>query len=71
MKSIINKEIDLENKYPYLGISDDNGLIILFTEKETGIAVNPDCNYAIGHYSNTWFESQFKVFKGNVILSND
>ena len=68
MKSIVNE--GLENKYPYLGINDNNGLIILFTGKETGIIVNNNTDYYIGHYSNIWTENEFKVFKGNVILSN-
>ena len=47
--------------YPYFGKSD-SGLIVLFTERETGIVFGEsvDSPHRLGHHSADWIEVSFK-----------
>lgn len=58
-------------KYPYIGVSKDSGIIILFTGPDSGVCLNKGISkYIEGEYCNNWAESNFEPFNGTVILSN-
>jgi hypothetical protein len=57
-------------EYPYLGVVEHNGRIVLFTAKSTGVQVN-DVEGELGRSTHYWAEDDFKLFHGEVILSND
>ena len=58
-------------KYPYLGIDQKTGGVILFTKRDTGMVVRQDEDFPIGEYDTNWDESSFTPFAGTVQLSND
>lgn len=60
-----------EQQYPYIGIGDQTGLVVLFTEKGEGMVLNDGRKYSIGKYSKGWSMSYFKPLKGSIELSND
>ena len=79
MESNIIKDKDQQENvvYPYLGVynnKDDRGdLVILFTEKNTGICIHggEKYGYSIGYTSREWEERHnFRPFKGTVELRN-
>lgn len=72
MKSEIiqDKPEDTVIEYPCL-MQGIDGFVVLFAAKSVGIVVKENKNYNIGFYSEGWFMSHFKPFKGKLVLSND
>ena len=72
MKSTTNKKTQ-EKVYPYLGVDDYTGRIIFFTGPGAGVQVNTAKRgeRALGYYAPNWAEQSFRLFQGEVILSND
>jgi hypothetical protein len=66
------EEVKKDKKYPYIGISDNNNQIVLFTSYQTGITLhNGNSDNKIGDFYDCWHEDRFKEFKGSITLSND
>jgi hypothetical protein len=68
---VIEKEEAVE--YPYLGKSESNGDIVLFTARKTGMCIASNKGH-IGQYlveGTGWNENNFKQLNGKVILEND
>lgn len=64
----------LGNKYPWIGISNIN-IIILFTSPKCGVVLNQDkCKLDIyrivGRYSEHINEEDFTIYNGIITLSN-
>lgn len=57
-----------ENKYPYIGISKSDNLIVLFVKKNTGTALSQKEH--IGDFSSSWNECNFIPYNEKVILEN-
>ena len=71
MKSILTKT---KRTYPYLGISDLQ-IVVLFISEGTGIQVAHEGaklggNLEVGGFSSHIDERSFKLFNGEVTLSN-
>ena len=64
----LKKEM-LEQKYPYIGVTDT--YTVLFTAKQTGTCIHSNGCHHIGYYSTCWSVSEFKELKGNVTLKNE
>lgn len=62
-KEINNSKI----KYPYLGISNE-GSIVWFTEKETGIALKYPNREECVSVTGAWIESDFRPFQGTLTI---
>jgi hypothetical protein len=60
-----------EKKYPYLGVSQKTGMIVLFCSSISGVVIRPAEDYSIGDYNTYWNESNFTPFTGTIQLSND
>lgn len=62
-------------KYPYLGVSvtGEGALIVLFSSNNTGtvVGVIGSRPNKIGSYSESWVESLFTPFGGEIKLKND
>ena len=70
MKVTVNEKSNGERKYPWIGINDETNDLVLFYTKFTGtVLISP--NYGVGFSSNSWLESAFKPFTGEITLSND
>ena len=54
-----------EIKYPYIGETEDNSQIVLFSEHKKGVSLRT------GEYSSSWNMCFFKPFTGTITLSND
>lgn len=68
---IVEKEIEQAIEYPCLMVREDQKLVILFTEKYTGIVVNPGTSpYKIGAMSNSFSMKYFTPFTRTIELSN-
>lgn len=68
---IIEEKIEQTVKYPCLMVREDQKLVILFTEKYTGIVLNPGTSpYRIGAMSDSFNMNYFKPFNGTIELSN-
>lgn len=75
MKSEFSYTSVANRTYPYLGISI-NGVgttIVLFSAPNTGIVVgvSSESLNKIGAYSESWAESVFMIFEGEVKLRNE
>jgi len=57
-------------KYPYIGKSKSNGLLVLFTAFDTGVTVSATEYTKIGEIKNGWTEENFESFGGQIILEN-
>jgi hypothetical protein len=71
-KSFLEKKKSNKPKYPYLGYSD-NDFIVLFTSQDTGMLIgfiDDDEETNIGEYSEGWIEKDFTEFKGEITLKN-
>ena len=73
MKStIINKEGAREIKYPYLMISEDNQIVVLFDRHGSGYVVYSERQrQPVGYYSSSWAMHSFKLFEGTIELTNE
>jgi hypothetical protein len=69
MNVTINEVPNKKRTYPYIG-KCDNGTIVLFTSHSTGTVLGGTI-YSLGYYNNTWVESDFDSFDGEIILEND
>jgi len=59
------------NKYPYIGIKEDSGAIVLFIFERTGTTLIDGKYNKAGKFSTNWAESEFTPFNGTITLSND
>lgn len=67
-----HKAKSVEQSYPYIGIIDDMGLVVLFNNKREGMCLcSGTSGHKIGYYSNSWSESEFQKVNGEITLSND
>lgn len=60
--------------YPYIGIEDVTGTIVLFTENKTGTVLSSsNCDYNIGEFKNVWNMQEFRpLARGEqVIMENE
>jgi hypothetical protein len=71
MKATHNKDERPVAEYPRLMRSGK--LILLFTERLTGIVVHGDESFTIGHYSMSWNMDEFQPLPSteSVTLQND
>lgn len=74
MKSVVDNGVLIkEKKYPYLGYY--NGVVVLFTDKNTGTCVaegDKDRDYInLGRHSNCWPEHLYDMLRGSVKLTNE
>lgn len=66
-----------KSKYPYLGISKNDGsaaegIVILFSAEDTGMCIcSGESAMPVGEFCNQWAEEEFEPFTGTVKLSND
>jgi hypothetical protein len=68
MKSQLNEMV--ERKYPCLLINRTDKLIVLFTKKSTGTVVVGNNYHTLGYTLDCWRDENFKLFEGEVTLSN-
>ena len=63
-------------KYPYLGIWEKTGLIVMFIGEETGVVVDSGTDRdavserKLGYWDDEWAEDDFARFHGTVTLTN-
>ena len=72
---VIVKEKEPEVKvqeYPWIGISDETKDIVLFVAYETGVFLlkKDDNSFSPGIYRCDFRENRFKLFIGEIVLSN-
>lgn len=62
------------SKFPYLGINATENMIVLFTSKDTGSVVYIKdlevSGFYMGQYSETWNETTFTHYLGEVVMAN-
>ena len=68
MKSKIKQKVKSDPVFPCLMRRVPTGTIVLMIEKGHGIILS---GMDIGYMSYSWVMSDFKPFKGSVLLSND
>lgn len=58
--------------YPYIGKHPQTKVVVLFTEKDSGVVLEEGdgSSFERGKYSPDWNEAAFKLFEGEVVLSN-
>jgi hypothetical protein len=70
---MIETKIELEkeyNKYPYIGISKKD-CIVLFDKENCGMCLDGGLTLnGKGKYIISWDEPQFTIFNGTIILTN-
>jgi hypothetical protein len=70
LKIELKQEVEQAQKYPYIG-SSNRGRIVLFSSKGHGVLLkDPNGSRSAGDVSDSWNESCFEPFKGQVILEN-
>ena len=59
--------------YPYIGKHPLSKIVVLFTEEDSGVVLEEGdgSRFRRGEYSPNWNEGAFKLFEGEVVLSND
>lgn len=57
-------------KYPALMKSTSSDLTVLMTACSKGFVVYSNALYDVGNYSDTWEQSSFRPFDGELVLSN-
>lgn len=67
MKSTKNERTASEDEYPCLK-TDEDGLVVLFTDIETGTVVSHDHTFDLGYYSRDWAERDFTLYHGTITL---
>lgn len=70
MKIEVNENIK-KRKYPWIGKSTDDSIIILFNEHKKGTVLNSTGGHFCGEYSEKWNMGFFESFTGTITLSND
>lgn len=60
-----------ERKYPWIGLGDRTGCIVLFHKKGCGTTLNKTGVYLPGVYQISWGEGSFVELAGSITLSND
>jgi hypothetical protein len=70
MRATVKKEDHTE--YPYLGIFQKTGEIVLFSKESSGTTIVPGVgsDNIIGQHSNSYYEERFEAFVGKVVLEN-
>ena len=48
-----------DRKYPYIGITKDTGLKVVFIKPRTGFIITSSRNYSYGNYYIDWAEGEF------------
>lgn len=76
MKSTISKVIDTkltrESTYPLLGIVLRTGCIVLLTSFGCGAVLHPgSASTHMGYESSSWMMDEFKLYLGEITLSNN
>ena len=75
MKSKLSKK-KAASEFPKLMISNDEDIVVFFTDSTSGMVVNCDnaskpTAHSLGYYSPTWEYDQFEDYKGIVKLKNN
>lgn len=77
MKVSVEENSKRNRNYPYIGISLNNKIIVLFKSPCTGTLINLgedeeyySRNCGVGYYSNSWTEDVFIPYDGKVTLEN-
>lgn len=60
-----------ERKYPWIGVGEKTGVIVLFYSSGCGTALNQTNSYCPGVYNTYWADSAFIELAGSITLSND
>lgn len=72
MKTKITEKGTKGISYPCLKIKNGTGIVILFTEEDTGIVlIKGEDEFEVGNYDTSWNEKSFENFEGKIELSND
>tara|TARA_R110000796_G_scaffold240507_1_gene361613 strand:+ start:247 stop:468 length:222 start_codon:yes stop_codon:yes gene_type:complete len=69
---ILEKEVEIQ-EYPCLKVSK-KGEIVLFTSPTVGMLLVADRGcYAsnVGYYCTSWYDREFEIFNGKIVLTND
>lgn len=70
IESTVTTTEEKEITYPCLMKSIHNGIIVLFTDKNTGMQVSGQGAYHMGYHSQGWLSRSFIPFTGTVTLKN-
>lgn len=72
IKATINKDkAEPKREYPYLGKYIGVGnLIVLFSDKSTGVCLISNFPSQVGKYESNWSENDYRVFVGELTLKN-
>jgi hypothetical protein len=65
----LSVEVCNGKSFPKLMISND-GLIVLFTSKQVGVAINSNKEWRTGELGRSWDTKDFKDYNGEVTLKN-
>ena len=66
---IVSTKISEKQVYPC--VKECEGIVVSFTEKNVGIILSgtdPANNYGVGELYSEWNESEFKPFKGKILI---
>jgi len=71
-----NPAADDWREYPWLGVLEGPGMVVLFSEKDVGTVVatdedEPDEGFRVGDHDTDWDIDVFNEFDGSVTLAND
>lgn len=69
MKVTLKGETEKGKEYPFIGVTNNEKLIVIFSEEGIGIVIGGS-DYGLGHLSDDWSMNNFKPFKGTVTLEN-
>lgn len=69
MKVKFNENKVPDIKFPWIG-NNKFGVVVLFYDKNAGIALSETDYYRVGDHTTTWNMEDFYPFEGEVILSN-
>jgi len=71
MKTKIIEKRTEGTSYPCLKIRKETGIVIFFTEKDTGVVLDAgEDEFEVGLYDSGWNEKLFEKFEGKIELSN-
>lgn len=64
------KQLPSDEKYPYIGKSTFDGLIVLFSAPDTGTVLSSrPFSHNVGFYSDSWGEHFFEKFDGTITIT--
>jgi len=71
IKSVVKDKLIKENEYPILKISLTGSIVLFISENEGTVCNSLMGAHKLGYYSDSWDDSVFTKFNGEITLKNN